>query len=154
MARLLKALLIVTGVDMCNDLAPLMFGIALDPILRYLNQIPATICTKGYMDDTGTVGKGLAWISEVQHCWARFESTQLKVAMHNCIEWRPIATGSCTDIGSQEAGIRKYDVVAQHDQLVLQTLRIRMLPLQIRDQLIGGLSVVKRGLFCAGYPIG
>ena len=50
--RLLRAKVILTGVDMGRSFSVLLFCIAMDPILHYLNCIPGVLMVQGYVDDT------------------------------------------------------------------------------------------------------
>ena len=66
MGRLLKAVFVNIGVDMGNALAPWIFCLALDPIVRYPNRIPRVINMKAYMDDTNITGRGRQWLLKTQ----------------------------------------------------------------------------------------
>ena len=69
MGRMLKAVYVNIGLDMGNALAPWIFCLALDPIVRYSNRVPDVISMKAYMDDTNTAGIGHKWLQQTQSMW-------------------------------------------------------------------------------------
>ena len=71
---------------MGNALAPWIFCLAIDPIVRYANRIPGVIKMNAYMDDTNTAGKGKAWLKQMQTVWEIMKPAGLIIAKHNCIE--------------------------------------------------------------------
>ena len=85
MGRLLKAVFVNIGVDMGNALAPWIFCLALDPIVRYSNRIPRVINMKAYMDDTNTTGKGRQWLLRTQAMWEAMYNAGLHIAKHTCM---------------------------------------------------------------------
>jgi len=57
--------MIVTGVDMGRSFSVLLFCVAMDPVLTYLNRIPGMLAVQGYVDDTTMVGDttaGMQWL--------------------------------------------------------------------------------------------
>ena len=55
MGRLVRTVNVNIGVDMGNALAPWIFCLALDPLVRYANRVPGVIAMKAYMDDTKAI---------------------------------------------------------------------------------------------------
>ena len=54
--KLLPSRMIVTGVDTGRSFSVLLFCIAMDPILTYLNKVPGVLTVQGYVDDTTMAG--------------------------------------------------------------------------------------------------
>ena len=64
--KLLPSKTIVTGVDMGRSFSVLLFCVAMDPILTYLNRIPGMLTVQGYVDDTTMAGDtttGMQWLA-------------------------------------------------------------------------------------------
>ena len=72
------------GVDMGNALAPWIFCLALDPLIRYANRVPGVIRMQAYMDDTNSAGKGSDWLRQIQSMWGIVDSAGLHIARHHC----------------------------------------------------------------------
>ena len=51
--------MIVTGVDMGRSFSVLLFRVAMDPVLTYLNRVPGMLTVQGYVDDTTMAGTPL-----------------------------------------------------------------------------------------------
>ena len=104
--RLLPAKVIVTGVDMGRSFSMLLFCIAMDPVLHYLNKIPGVIAVQGYVDDTTLVGDDVdqfQWLGVVGSLCKDLESAGIMVEPHRCwrVEWvnAPICTSTKIDVG-------------------------------------------------------
>ena len=74
------------GLDIGNALAPWIFCLALDPIVRYSNRVPDVISMKAYMEDTNTAGIGHKWLQQTQSMWEAIGSMGLIIAKHTCIK--------------------------------------------------------------------
>ena len=83
--RTMKAVQLNIGVDMGNALAPWIFCLALDPLIRYAGRVPGVIRFKAYMDDTNTIGDSVRWLIHNQDMWETMTSAGLKIAKHYCI---------------------------------------------------------------------
>ena len=57
--KLLPSRMIVTGVDMGRSFSVLLFRVAMDPVLTYLNRVPGMLTVQGYVDDTTMAGTPL-----------------------------------------------------------------------------------------------
>ena len=86
MGRLVRTVNVNIGVDMGNALAPWIFCLALDPLIRYANKVPGVISMKAYMDDTNTACHGTEAIMRIQSMWDIMGEAGLIVAKHTCIE--------------------------------------------------------------------
>ena len=76
---------------MGSALSPLLFCLALDPLLVYLNRIPRPLQVRAYMDDNQVAGEGLprrnhrlAWVAQVQRAYQFYEEAGLLVVRHSC----------------------------------------------------------------------
>ena len=85
MGRIMTAVNVCIGVDMGNALAPWIFCLALDPIVRYMNRVPGVVRMNAYMDDTNTAGIGTEWIEQAEEAWAAMAKVGLKIAQHQCV---------------------------------------------------------------------
>ena len=89
--KLLPAKVILTGVDMGRSFSVLLFCIAMDPILQYLNCVPGILCVQGYVDDTtmsGDTKDDLHWLTVVGSLCENLASAGIMVDPHRC--WRAI----------------------------------------------------------------
>ena len=86
MGRLIRTVNVNIGVDMGNALAPWIFCIALDPLIRYANRIPDVVAMRAYMDDTNTATIGTQAIKRTQAMWEIMGEAGLIVAKHTCIK--------------------------------------------------------------------
>ena len=87
--RLLPSKMIVTGVDMGRSFSVLLFCIAMDPILTYLNRIPGVLTVQGYVDDTtlaGDTAAGMQWLSDVWTICKKLRTAGIQIDEHHC--WR------------------------------------------------------------------
>ena len=87
--RLLPSKMIVTGVDMGRSFSVLLFCIAMDPILTYLNRIPGVLTVQGYVDDTtlaGDTAAGMQWLSDVWNICKKLRTAGIQIDEHHC--WR------------------------------------------------------------------
>ena len=87
--KLLPAKVILTGVDMGRSFSVLLFCIAMDPILQYLNCVPGILCVQGYVDDTtmsGDTKDDLNWLTVVGSLCESLASAGIMVDPHRC--WR------------------------------------------------------------------
>ena len=80
---------ILVGVDMGNALAPWIFCVATDPIIRHLHRIPNSI-TNGYTDDATSVVDAIKALKQVQETWKCYKATGLSIAEHTCIGHKDI----------------------------------------------------------------
>ena len=86
MGRLVRTVNVNIGVDMGNALAPWIFCLALDPLIRYANRIPDVVAMRAYMDDTNTSSIGIQAIKRTQAMWEIMGEAGLIVAKHTCIK--------------------------------------------------------------------
>ena len=87
--KLLPSKMIVTGVDMGRSFSVLLFCVAMDPVLTYLNRIPGMLTVQGYVDDTTMVGDtaaGMQWLSDAWQACLRLKSAGIQIDEHHC--WR------------------------------------------------------------------
>ena len=87
--KLLPSKMIVTGVDMGRSFSVLLFCVAMDPVLTYLNRIPGMLAVQGYVDDTTMVGDttaGMQWLSDAWQVCTRLRSAGIQIDEHHC--WR------------------------------------------------------------------
>ena len=87
--RLLPSKMIVTGVDMGRSFSVLLFCIAMDPVLTYLNRIPGVLTVQGYVDDTtlaGDTAAGMQWLSDVWNICKKLRTAGIQIDEHHC--WR------------------------------------------------------------------
>ena len=87
--RLLPSKMIVTGVDMGRSFSVLLFCLAMDPILTYLNRIPGVLTVQGYVDDTtlaGDTAAGMQWLSDVWIICKKLRTAGIQIDEHHC--WR------------------------------------------------------------------
>ena len=81
--------MIVTGVDMGRSFSVLLFCVAMDPVLTYLNRIPGMLTVQGYVDDTTMVGDttaGMQWLPDAWQACTRLKSAGVQIDEHHC--WR------------------------------------------------------------------
>ena len=81
--------MIVTGVDMGRSFSVLLFCVAMDPVLTYLNRIPGMLTVQGYVDDTTMAGDtttGMQWLTEAWDICTRLRSAGIQIDEHKC--WR------------------------------------------------------------------
>ena len=85
---LLEALKVLVGVDMGSAMSPLLFCIALDPLLVYLNRIPRVIGVRAYMDDNQIWGScpsgSVEWLQIVEATVQKLHTAGLQVTQHTC----------------------------------------------------------------------
>ena len=87
--RLLPSRMIVTGVDMGRSFSVLLFCIAMDPILSYLNRVPGVLTVQGYVDDTtlaGDTATGMQWLSDAWNVCKKLRTAGIQIDEHHC--WR------------------------------------------------------------------
>ena len=85
--KLLPSKMIVTGVDMGRSFSVLLFCVAMDPVLTYLNRIPGMLAVQGYVDDTTMVGDttaGMQWLSDAWNICTRLRSAGIQIDEHHC----------------------------------------------------------------------
>ena len=85
--KLLPSRMIVTGVDMGRSFSVLLFCVAMDPILTYLNRIPGMLTVQGYVDDTTMAGDtttGMQWLTDAWYVCARLRSAGIQIDEHHC----------------------------------------------------------------------
>ena len=85
--RLLPSRMIVTGVDMGRSFLVLLFCIAMDPVLTYLNRIPGMLTVQGYVDDTTMAGDttaGMQWLADAWNICSRLRSAGIQIDEHHC----------------------------------------------------------------------
>lgn len=85
--RLLPSRIIVTGVDMGRSFSVLLFCIAMDPVLTYLNRIPGMLTVQEYVDDTTMAGDttaGMQWLTDAWNICARLRSAGIQIDEHHC----------------------------------------------------------------------
>ena len=112
LGRLMKPVHVNIGVDMGNALAPWIFCLALDPLIRYANRIPGIIRMQGYMDDTNSAGKGPDWLEQIQRMWGIVDSAGLHIARHTCCQ---VMCNGTTIKGESYSTIIKT-VIEQHGE--------------------------------------
>ena len=87
--KLLPSKMIVTGVDMGRSFSVLLFCVAMDPVLTYLNRIPGMLAVQGYVDDTTMVGDttaGMQWLTDAWNICTRLRSAGIQIDEHHCWE--------------------------------------------------------------------
>ena len=87
--KLLPSKMIVTGVDMGRSFSVLLFCVAMDLVLTYLNRIPGMLAVQGYADDITMVGDtiaGMQWLSDAWQVCTRLRSAGIQIDEHHC--WR------------------------------------------------------------------
>ena len=97
--RQLPAKVIVTEVDMGRSFSVLLFCIAMDPVLHYLNKIPGVIAVQGYVDDTILVGDDIdqfQWLEVVGNLCKNLESAGIMVEPYRCWRAEWVNAPSCT----------------------------------------------------------
>ena len=108
--RLLPSRMIVTGVDMGRSFSVLLFCIAMDPILTYLNRIPGMITVQGYVDDTtmaGDTAAGMQWLHDAWTVCKNLKSAGIQIDEHHC--WK--ASGIHAH-GSHEGSLTDFPALA------------------------------------------
>ena len=106
--RLLPSKMIVTGVDMGRSFSVLLFCIAMDPILTYLNRIPGMLTVQGYVDDTTMAGDTAAGM--LHDAWTvckNLKSAGIQIDEHHC--WK--ASGIHAH-GSHEGSLTDFPALA------------------------------------------
>lgn len=81
LGKKLTPIQILIGIDMGSALAPCIFCMAIDPIIRHLNQIPNSI-TNGYMDDATSIVDDIRALKRGWETWKRYEATGQVIAGH------------------------------------------------------------------------
>ena len=84
--KLLPPRMIVTGVDMGRSFS-VLFCVAMDPILTYLNRFPGTLMVQGYVDDTTMAGDttaGMQWLTDAWNVCPRLRSAGIQIDEHHC----------------------------------------------------------------------
>ena len=74
---------------MGNALSPFLFCIAMDPMIRSMNNVPGHICLAAYMDDNSVAGEQTAWLRRAQDAYLQYHNVGLRVAMHTCVRIWP-----------------------------------------------------------------
>ena len=103
--KLLPSKMIVTGVDMGRSFSVLLFCVAMDPVLTYLNRVPGMLTVQGYVDDTTMAGDttaGMQWLTDAWNVCARLRSAGIQIDEHHC--WRASGVhinGTCTGLIDQ-----------------------------------------------------
>ena len=94
MGMVLPFLEVLVGVDMGRAISPLLFCLAMDPLLVQLNKIPSVIGVRAYMDDNqiwGRKGKyDLEWLWEVQNVCEKYQPAGFRIGKHVCCKFTPI----------------------------------------------------------------
>ena len=75
------------GVDMGRSFSVLLFCVAMDPVLTYLNRIPGMLAVQGYVDDTTMVGDttaGMQWLTDAWNICTRLRSAGIQIDEHHC----------------------------------------------------------------------
>ena len=102
---LLPPRVIRNGVDMGRSFSVLLFCIAMDPILHYLNRIPDVMIVQGYVDDTtlaGTMHNASSWITKTFDTCRSLKTAGIQVDPHRCwkaslIKSNPIKVSAFTE---------------------------------------------------------
>ena len=79
--------MIVTDVDMGRSFSVLLFCIAMDPILTYLNRVPGMLTVQGYVDDTtmaGDTATGMQWLTDAWNVCAKLKTAGIQIDEHQC----------------------------------------------------------------------
>ena len=98
--KLLPSKIIVTGVDMGRSFSVLLFCVAMDPVLTYLNRVPGMLTVQGYVDDTTMAGDttaGMQWLTDAWDVCSRLRSAGIQIDEHHC--WKASGVhmnGACT----------------------------------------------------------
>ena len=85
--KLLPSRMIVTGVDMGRSFSVLLFCVAMDPVLTYLNRVPGMLTVQGYVDDTTMAGDttaGMQWLTDAWNVCTRLRSAGIQIDEHHC----------------------------------------------------------------------
>ena len=85
--KLLPSRMIVTGVDMGRSFSVLLFCVAMDPVLTYLNRVPDMLTVQGYVDDTTMAGDttaGMQWLTDAWNVCTRLRSAGIQIDQHHC----------------------------------------------------------------------
>ena len=75
---------VLVGVDMGSAISPFFFCLAIDPLIRILNQIPRICETRCYMDDDEVACVGIQPIRDAQASFMIFRSVGIRVKTHTC----------------------------------------------------------------------
>ena len=74
---------------MGSAMSPLLFCLALDPLLHLVHCIPRIRVVRAYMDDNQIAGEGLDWIGQAQRQYQAFETAGLIAVQHRCCRFWP-----------------------------------------------------------------
>ena len=145
--KLLPAKEIATGVDMGRSFSVLLFCIAMDPILSYLNQIPGVLRVQGYVDDTTLVGdtrESLQWLYEVGQLCSHLLSAGIKVDPHSC--WRAAFVNSTSCPCTLMTPLHPLEWILNSEGK--STLTDAISPLQLHRHHHGFVAICRERFFC------
>ena len=97
--------MIVTGVDMGRSFSVLLFCVAMDPVLTYLNRVPGMLTVQGDVDNTTMAGDttaGMQWLTDAWNVCARLRSAGIQIDEHHC--WKASGVhmnGACSGLLDQ-----------------------------------------------------
>ena len=94
MGMVLPYLEVLVGVDMGSAISPILFCLAMDPLLVQLNKIPSVIGVRAYMDDNQIWGRrskyDLEWLREVQNVCDKYQPAGFRIGKHVCCKFVPL----------------------------------------------------------------
>jgi hypothetical protein len=82
--KMLPSIFLKVGVDMGSALSPLFFCLALDPLIRRLNEIPGVVRGRCYMDDNATFFTTQEAVEAMQLTFEEYRPAGLRVKQHRC----------------------------------------------------------------------
>ena len=98
---LMSALKVLVGVDMGSALSPLLFCLALDPLLARLNHIPRILGVRAYMDDNQIWGSAkdasMQWLFQAMRLIEEYHPAGLQITQHTCCTLRAASAGGRED---------------------------------------------------------
>jgi Reverse transcriptase (RNA-dependent DNA polymerase) len=89
---ILPGLRVKVGVDMGSPLSPLLFCLALDPLLVALNRIPRVYSVRAYMDDNQSAVQSMQALIRTQAAYDLVHTAGLQVTQHSCCIFAPVGT--------------------------------------------------------------
>ena len=132
---------------MGRSFSVLLFCIAMDPILSYLNQIPGVLRVQGYVDDTTLVGdtrESLQWLHEVGQLCTHLRTAGIKVDPHYC--WRAAFVKSTQCPCTMMTPLHPLEWILQIEGK--PTLTDAILPLRLRRDHKGFVAICRDRFFC------